>query len=214
MKVDIIYNEDCLQGMKRLPDNSIDLVLTDPPYGVRQEKWDNKEHFISNISVWLDECLRVSSTVIWFCAGIMIPYILRGREDIFHRLLIWNKPIGTQYAGAMHSNIWYSMEPILVFGSPPKTNKNKRYGYSVLNTRTIAFKEYGHPTTKPLSLIRELIYFYSNKGDIVLDPFLGSGTTAVACKQLNRYYIGFEISKEYCEIAKKRLTNIQLELIK
>ena len=117
-----------------------------------------------------------------------------------------DKPAGSQFAGAMHSNIWYSIEPILVFAKVvPKTNKEKRYGYACFNYRTIPKKKYNHPTTKPLGLIKDLIYFYSNKNDLVLDPFLGSGTTAVACERLNRRWIGIEISEEYCKIAKERI---------
>lgn len=200
---------DCVEGMKLIKDKSIDLIITDPPYGVRKkEEWDRKKYFLSNVKLWLDECLRISKTVIWFCAEKMLPYILKNFEKEFKRLLIWNKPPGSQFAGAMNSNIWYSTEPILVFGELPKGNKNKKYGYSCFNYRTVPQKKYGHPTTKPLGLIEELIYFHSEEGDIVLDPFIGSGTTAVACKKLNRNFIGFEISKEYCDIANKRLQSV------
>ena len=65
-----------------------------------------------------------------------------------------------------------------------------------------------HPTVKPVHLMSWLIRLVSKEGDTVLDPFMGSGTTGVACKKLNRHYIGFEVSKEYCDIAEKRLLNI------
>lgn len=139
----------------------------------------------------------------------MIPYILKNREDQFARLLIWNKPKGTQFAGASNNNIWYSMEPILVFGTNGGINKNKDYGFSVFDYRTIPFAEYNHPTVKPLDLMRKLIYFYSNENDIILDPFMGTGTTIIASHQLKRRYIGIEKDKEHFLTAQKRTSKIQ-----
>jgi len=204
----ILYCEDCLKIMKKFPEESVDLVLTDPPYGVRKkENWDNEEIFVNMIDKWINFCYKVTRTVVlWFCADKMIPYILRKNGDKFHRLLIWNKPAGSQFAGAMHTNIWYSIEPILVFAKiVPKTNKEKRYGYACFDYRTIPERRYDHPTTKPLGLIEDLIYFYSNENDLVLDPFLGTGTTAVACEKLNRRWIGIEFKEEYCKMAKERI---------
>jgi site-specific DNA-methyltransferase (adenine-specific) len=206
-----VYCMDCLEGLKKIPDNSIDLILTDPPYGIRsQEEWDNKENFLKNIDLWLQECLRVSkSTVIWFCADKMLPYILKNKEELFHRLLIWNKPAGSQFTGAQNNNIWYSMEPILVFSKNLELTKSKgkkaKYGYSVLQQRTIPKSKFNHPTTKAEPLMRELIMHYSDEGDFILDPFSGSGSTLVSAKQLNRDFLGFEISSEYCKIMNKRL---------
>ena len=209
-KMDLPVNEiicgDCLEVMKDWPDNCVDLVLTDPPYGVRKkEKWDEWVYFINNLQDWLDGCLYLSKTVIWFCAGKIMPYILRDREDILHRLLIWNKPKGSQFAGAMHDNIWYSIEPILVFGEPQPLNKGKRYGFAAFEYPTVAMKENGHPTTKPIGLMYDLVEFYSKPNDLILDPFCGSGTTCVAAKKLGRRYIGIDVSEKYCEIARMRL---------
>jgi len=204
----ILYNANCLDVIKLFHDESVDTVITDPPYGVRRkEKWDDKNHFLSRISKWIDSCYRVTRTsVLWFCAGSMMPVILSNNKEKFHRLLIWNKPPGSQFAGAMKSNIWYSIEPILVFGKNiPKTNKQKKYGYACFSYRTVPKKKWGHPTTKPLGLMKDLVYFYSNENDVVLDPFAGSGTTLAACKELNRKWIGIELSKEYCEISKRRM---------
>jgi DNA modification methylase len=204
----ILYKGDCLEVMKQFPKESIDSIITDPPYGVRKkEKWDNLENFLKNVNEWIGCSYDITRTVVlWFCACKMMPYILRGNEDKFHRLLIWNKPAGSRFAGAMHSNIWYSTETILVFAkSIPKTNRQKKYGYACFSYRTIPKKKYNHPTTKPIGLMEDLVYFYSKEGDIILDPFIGSGTTLVACEKLNRRWIGIEISEEYCEIAKKRI---------
>jgi site-specific DNA-methyltransferase (adenine-specific) len=204
----ILYCGDCLEIMKEFPKESVDLVLTDPPYGVRKkEKWDNLENFLNKVDEWINYSYGITRTVVlWFCAEKLFPTILSNNKDKFHRLLIWNKSAGSQFAGAMNTNIWYSTELILVFGKNiPKTNKQKKYGYACFSYRTIPKKKYNHPTTKPLGLMEDLVYFYSNEGEIVLDPFSGSGTTAVACEKLNRRWIGIEINEEYCEIAKKRI---------
>jgi len=163
-----LYHGDCLDIMKELPDESVDLVLTDPPYGVRKkEDWDDRDYFLTNLNKWLDECLRVTkSTVIWFCSDQMLPYILKNREDVFHRPLIWNKPSGSQFAGAQHNNLWYSSELILVFTKNFEITKQKgkssKFGYSVFEERTVPMCEFGHPTTKPLNLMKDLIYHYSD----------------------------------------------------
>lgn len=193
---------DCLEVLKQLPDNSIDVVITDPPYGVRkEEEWDDKEHFLKNLEKWLYQCLRVTKTgVVWFCSGNMLPFILEKYPENYHRLLIWNKPAGSQYAGSQHNNLWYSSEMILVFKKSEdllKKGKDSKMGYSVLNYRTIAHKEYNHPTTKPLALMEELILHYSNKGDLILDPFMGSGTTGEASLKHERRFIGIELDFEH-----------------
>lgn len=211
----ILYCGDCLEILKNFLKESVDLVLTDPPYGVRRkEEWDDRENFLKRVDDWLEICYDITKTVVvWFCAGSMIPVVLKNHSDKFHRLLVWNKPPGAQFAGAVHSNIWYSIEPILVFAKViPKTDDGKRYGYACFNSRTVSENMYGHPTTKPVGLIEEILYFYSNKNNLVLDPFLGSETTAVACERLNRRWIGIEIKEGYCEVAKKRLKNVQQTL--
>ena len=206
---------DCLNGLKQLDDDSVDVVVTDPPYGVRKkEDWDDKDNFIRKINVWIDECMRVSKNgVVWFCAGKMLPYILKDREDSFHRLLFWNKPSGSQFNGASNNNIWYSVEPILIFekGDLKKKGKSSKFGYSFFDARTHKFDDFKHPTAKPYLLIQWILKHYSDENDLVLDPFCGSGTTAVACKQLNRNFIGFEISQKYVDIANKRLKQNNLK---
>jgi DNA modification methylase len=209
----ILYNADCLDISKQMPDNSVDLVITDPPYGVRKkEKWDDKIYFLNSIENWLKEYYRVSKLgVIWFCADIMIPEIMRitsKNNIVFHRLLIWNKPPGSQYTGAMRNKIWYSIEPILVFLKNENLTKIKNiqnYSYASFDARTIPQKKYNHPTVKPTNLMEWLIKHYSEEGHIILDPFMGSGTTGVACKNLNRNFIGIELNPEYCEMAKQRI---------
>jgi len=198
----ILYKGDCLDYLKIQPDKSMDVVVTDPPYGVRNDDWDLE--FDKNLKEWLGNCLRISKRCLWFCSGIKLPMILSLYSEL-QRLLIWVKPKGSQFSGAMNSNLWYSIEPILVYGEMLPNDKNKKYGYSHFVYRTVPERKYGHPTTKPLGLMKDLIYFYSNENEIVLDPFMGSGTTAVACELLRRKWVGIEKEEKYCKIIIERL---------
>jgi site-specific DNA-methyltransferase (adenine-specific) len=205
----VIYCADCLDILPKIPAGAIDLVLTDPPYGVRKtEEWDAKSCFEENINQWLRACLSRAPRMIWFCADKMLPQILENRRADFFRLLIWNKPAGSQYNGASHNNLWYSSEFICLFGQAEEWSKKgggAPMEYSVFNSRTIPFAACGHPTTKPTDVIEWLAIHHSDPNDIILDPFLGSGTTAVACKELGRKFIGIEIEEKYCRIAVDRL---------
>lgn len=189
---------------KLLKDNSVDLVLQDPPFGVREEIWDNREGYVAKLREWLWEDLRISkSTVIWFCAGKMMPFIFRaiyGHEELFWRLHTWDKPEGTQFAGASNNNIWYSIEPILVFtkdlAKTKSYGKDMPYGYDTFQYRTVPYKHYGHPTSKPVSLMRKLAGHYSAEGETIFDGFGGSFSTAIACIDMGRKVISCEQSPD------------------
>jgi len=205
---------DCLEVMKHIPDGAVDLVLTDPPYGVRKaEDWDAEDLFKEQIGKWFKELNRVSKKTIWFCAGKMLPIIFEANDAPFFRLLQWNKPAGSQYSGASHNNIWYSTEPILLFGGVEdfrKVGKDSVMSFASYDAFTIPKKTFGHPTSKQVKLFEWLLIHHSNPNDLILDPFLGSGTTPVACKQLGRRYIGIEINQKYCDIANERLRQEEL----
>jgi len=179
-----IIQGDCLEVLKEFPDNSVDLVLTDPPYpDYYQEEYKYNEEPIK----YLDK-FKCKQLIFW-----------TAKEDFildYTAIHIWDKKVG---AGSWYERIF-------------ERNGNKEYkvfrNYLINSTVAASFTRdvyTGHKSQKPIELIRKLIMEYSNEGDTVLDPFLGSGTTAVACKQLNRNYIGIELSEEYCSIAKKRL---------
>jgi len=199
---------DCLEILKELPDNSVDLVLTDPPYGINYDNKDlnrqSPENFgkIENDNGEIDylnlitEFQRISKMVIVFGA-------INFMQDLPYKgiWICWDKRT--------------KIEADKVFGSPFELAWcNKISGYDkiyrimhggVINADRKELKKRVHPTQKPVELMKRIIEDFSKEDDIVLDPFLGSGTTAVACKQLGRNYIGIELSKEYCSIAKKRL---------
>lgn len=222
-----IYCMDCLEGMKQMQAGSVDLVVTDPPY-LMQNIHEHKggklgKEIISyqkplaeqnltegyDIRI-LDEIFRVMKTpnlYIW-CNIIQIPMYIkyfvldRGcRMDI----LIWHKtnPI------PLCNNKWLSDKEYCLYFR--KGGYCRPSGYAEaktvwhLPTNIKDKKIYGHPTIKPLSIIENIIKNSSKEGDIVLDPFMGSGTTAVSAVRNNRNFIGFENNKEYCQTALKRI---------
>ena len=197
----------------QMDDNSVDLVLEDPPFGVREEEWDDEEHFVSKVGEWLNSALRISKhAVIWFCASRMMPHIfnhIRGEETLLRRVHIWEKPEGSQYAGASNNNIWFSMEPILVFSKDwdvtKKYGQNMPYAYDIFKYRTTPHKLYKHPTSKPVPLIRKLMGHYSGSDETIFDGFAGSFSMAVAGADMGRRTMSVEQSDEHFFNGKQRL---------
>ena len=192
MSITLIHG-DCLEEMKLIPDKSIDLVLTDPPYGIKKAEWDNKYP-----AGFEKECLRVGKTVAIMCGQWAIPKCLIELGDSYLGIIAcWNKN-GMTYSPLGFGN-WI---PCVVAGRKPKR------GQDFLKF-SVSGKKPEHPSPKPMQCMRELVNRLSKQNDTVLDPFMGSGTTGVACKELGRNFIGIEINKEYYEIAEKRIANTQ-----
>lgn len=212
---DILHIHDDRENVtKKMQDNSVSLVFEDIPFGVRkEEEWDNFQHYIDNVGLWLREGLRITQhAVIWFCASRNMPYIfnaIKGEEDLFKRMHIWNKPIGSQFAGASNNNVWYSIEPILVFSKnwdiTKKYGTDMVYGYDTFDYRTIPHKEYLHPTSKPVPLLRKIIGYYSAPNETIFDGFSGSGSLGIACLDMGRKAIMVEQSEEHYNNAGKRI---------
>jgi len=187
---------DCLEVMKEMPDKSIDLVLTDPPYGVNMNYdiyQDTEENWFALMEKVIPEMRRIAKMVIF-------PSCQIKRLDWFYKnhkpdwLLCWYKgSVGC--AGYLGFNDW---EPHLVYG---KNNTNMHDYFRAIPEP----QNNGHPCQKPIEWAKWIISRATKENDLVLDVFNGSGTTCVAAKQLKRNFIGIEISEKYCEIAKQRL---------
>ena len=207
MEYDYIECGDCLELMKDIPDKSIDLIVTDPPYGKKADKgtngfgtsknrryqggWDNQR---PDKQVFA-EMFRISKNLIIFGANYFCDMLPFSNHWIF-----WDKKGDISF-----KNPFADGELIYTtFTSPIKRVVFKQQGF-ITDSKD---KRY-HPTQKPSELIQMLIEQYSKEGDIVLDPFLGSGTTAVACVNTNRHYIGFELDPQYYDIACKRLDEVE-----
>ena len=220
MELDVIYNQNCLEGMKRIPDGSIDLIVTDPPYktttrgsfggtgGILKDELNMKgKVFVHNdikISDWISELYRVlkeSGHCYIMCNNTNLSeFLIQIKEAKFNifKTLIWKKDncITNQYYMDSHEYI--------IFCRKGKAIKINNCGTkSVLEVPNPKNKK--HPTEKPVDLMKILIENSSKPGDIILDPFLGSGTTAVAAVNTNRHYIGFELDEKYFDIACQRL---------
>tara|TARA_R110002012_G_scaffold47730_3_gene124850 strand:- start:191 stop:859 length:669 start_codon:yes stop_codon:yes gene_type:complete len=220
MKTNIIHNMDCLQGLKELPDNCIDLIVTDPPYRisyksnygtneykerVQHTDWDKDFNF----SDYYSELWRVlkedSFMYVW---GRFENYEIMKALGM-KRVLVWDK--GHNSMGDLEDwGIGYELIYLFKKGKP-KIRGSRDNGI-IRITHIGYFDKTLHPTQKPTSVIRYLIEKSSDIGDIVLDAFMGSGTTAMACKQTDRRFIGYELESKYCDIANERLKQTQLEV--
>lgn len=231
MEINKIFNIDCLDGMKQLPDKCVDLILIDPPYNIQYKsnfgsqeykdkiqhtEWD-KSFDIRGVYQELWRILKNNSDMYIF--GRWENYEIMKELEGFKQILIWHK---INAGGLGNLTCFIPTYELIFYFKKGSRIPNKRtsavidsipiQNFSCKESKPTG-KDYGqqfmkHPTQKPLDLIKKLLKISSNQNDLVLDSFMGSGTTAVACKQLNRNFIGYEISKEYCDIANKRLKDI------
>lgn len=215
---------DCLPFMKSLADKSIDCVLTDPPYGVdytggitntnveRERLANDKDakiyaEFVPSV---FDVMRDGASAYIFYatsCSHEVYPVV----SEIFgsYQQLIWHKTNAT--FGNPFARYKFDYEPLIYCrkGSPSTWNGSSKER-AVLRFPREAINDL-HPTQKPLGLIKRLILNSTNEGDTILDPFMGSGTTGVACVQTGRNFIGCELDPGYFAIAEKRIADAQLQ---
>ena len=196
-----LYLGDCLQIMPELAAGSVDAVVTDPQYGVGYATWD-----VLPPQRVLDEAFRLASgAVVWFGAA---PAALRFSQysPPPDRILVWSIPFTLSNTGA--NGMFFRWHPVMCWRLPKKQDIVRS---DVIECATEGHHAWGsHPATKPERLMRQLVGAFG--GPRVLDPFMGSGTTGVACVQTGRKFIGIEIDPGYFEIAKKRISEAQLQI--
>lgn len=249
-----VHCADCLEVMKDIPDGSIDLILTDPPYNLDFSKYDSltdktgrKFHHTENLE-WDDKnkidmkeiskilfkefsrIVKQTGSIIIFGSQEWAYYYyepaINNNFDLKCQIIwIKNNPIPQirhkNYRSAHENIVWFARYnedkcPFTFNFINQKEMKNV-FEYPILGGAERLRDENNqalHPTQKPLRLIEKLVRIHSNENDIVLDCFLGSGTTAVACKMLNRRFIGIEKEEKYCAIARNRLSNVPERLTK
>lgn len=215
----VIHNEDCILGMKNIESESVDLVVTDPPYlvnyktGRRKDKTHRFSKVILNddneqlIIDYINECYRVlknNSAMYMFCSSDRVEFFKKQLEDKFKikNMIIWVKNNHT--AGDLKGSFGRKYEIIFLVVKGKKHFNGKRLT-DIWEFDRVSGKKQLHQNQKPLDLIKQCIEKHSDEGDLVFDGFAGSGTTAIACKELNRNFIGFELDKGYYDIAIKRL---------
>ncbi|MFW5871561.1 MAG: DNA-methyltransferase [bacterium] len=226
MKLNKIYCMDNMEYLKMLPDNSVDLVVTDPPYNVSQNS--NIRHgnlnVTKNFGEWdfgfdpvpvlkeLKRVLKPNGQIYVFCATKQIPlYMSIFEEDwYFRNLLVWNKRnpapriSKTNFLFANEYIIYAINEKVkmteVTFNFSKQNEMHNIFVTSALQGKERLKNENRkaiHPTQKPLFVLKKLIEISSNPGDIVLDVFMGVGSTAVAAKELGRNFMGCELDKNY-----------------
>ena len=225
-----IFNDNCLNTFKQLKNDKILInhIITDPPYAISSEnnfhtmnnprkgvdfgEWD----WDFNPCLWLDDAyplLDKNGSMVIFCSYRFISQIIHKIEHlggVVKDVMIWQKQnpmprnINRRYVQDMEFIIWAlkNKNSKWVFNKPA----NKPYQRGFFQTPTLLGKERTkHPTQKPLALMSEIIQIHTNENEIILDPFMGVGSTGVACQGLNRYFIGIEQDKAWFDIAGQRL---------
>lgn len=237
MELNKIYNEDCLEGMKRIADKSVDMILCDLPYGTTACKWDS---IIPFEPLWAQykRIIKDIGAVVLTASQPFTSLLVTSNIKMFRYSLVWQKErpsnpaICKKQFMKWHEDIciFYKEQPIFTPQMEKRLDKNKRnnklgvihnsetYGKMKI-TQGDGMKEEKypssvlsfnvqrglHPTQKPVSLFEYLIKTYTNEGETVLDNCMGSGTTAIACINTNRNFIGFELDENYHKIACERV---------
>jgi len=210
---------DCLEVMKELPSKSIDLLVTDPPYKISQKYGGGVDAdnlmAVSGILKVMPEISRVlkpNRFAVIFYDNRILPFLF---ESIKGTNLIYRKQIFL-YRRWGNANRWcgwmQTTDPVCIFINGYDKPFMPKIKGKILHDVYVKDKpekfNAGHLAQKPLEMIKHIITWCSNENEIVLDCYIGSGTTAVACKELKRNYIGIDNNKEYCEIARNRIKAI------
>lgn len=210
----IIINDDCLNTLKNLPNKSIDLVITDPPYSTPtvtafgRKKTLNlsdlsiQEFYFRAVRDEFERILKPNGRVFIFCDDKYYPILF----GVFYEwqnknLVVWDKErigMGNPFR-KQHELIFYINRETYQY----RKSGNITHYPTIMKCKNESDKLHG--AQKPIELVKNLILGFSDEGEVICDPFLGSGTVALAGGQLNRRYIGIELNYKYCEIAKKRL---------
>ena len=232
-----LYNDDCLARMDKFIAKGIqvDAIITDPPYGTTACKWDSVIPF-DEMWLRLNKLIKPNGAIVLHSSQPFTSALIMSNIKNYRHQWVWNKNNSAGFATAK-IRPFAICEDILVFGNNkvnyyPQMRKGKmrkKGGYSssdnygikptekmsdeyypknlidISNASQIGKK---HPTQKPVALMEYLIKTYTNEKEIILDFTMGSGTTGVACKNLNRKFIGIELDKDYYKIAKQRIKDV------
>ena len=246
MELNKIYNEDCLEGMKKIPDKSVDMILCDLPYETIACSWDT---IIPLEPLWerYERVITDTGAIVLTASGRFTHKLIQSNFDMYKYKWIWVKTKKGNFVNAKNRPMT-SFEEVLVFSKGNTANgsivKMNYYPQGLVPTRKInkdnvskfgsmagkrpghkketiqKFTNYPHdvlkfdsegktihPTQKPVALFEYLIKTYTNEGETVLDNCMGSGTTAIACINTNRNYIGFELDEGYYKASIERINN-------
>lgn len=227
METNKIYNLDVIDFMTTLPDKSIDLVVTDPPYLISYKTNRRKEgggHKFSNaiendnnpelIKTYIKECYRVlknNTAIYMFCSFDKVDFFKSEIEKYFDikNIIIWKKNNHT--AGDLEAQFGKQYEMIILANKGRKPFNGDRLT-DVWSFNKISPDKLVHQNQKPVDLIKRCIIKHSNQGDLIFDGFMGSGTTAIAAMDTDRNFLGCEIDPEYFEIAQSRILSNKTQM--
>jgi len=217
-KINLIHG-DCLEAMKLIPDGSVDMVLTDPPYGMeyqsnRRTATDKFAKIKNDDGLsWLDEfvdeiyrVIKMDSAAYVFCSWHKIDAFKSAFDRKFKlkNIIVWVK--NNHGSGDLKGAYAPKHEFVLYMHKGRSLFRNGR-SPDVVMADKVSGSKMVHPTEKPISLLEKFVTNNSDEGSTILDPFMGSGTTGVAAKNLNRKFIGIELDEDYFNIAKERIEN-------
>ena len=214
-----LKNIDCLELLKSIENEKIDLVITDPPYLIdyktnhrinKEHKFcsaiknDNNPDLISKVIKELHRIMKNNTAGYMFCSFDKVDFFKQEIEKYFKikNIIIWVK--NNRTVGDLKAQFGKQYEMIILFNKGRCFFNGKRLT-DVWNFDKVAWQKQFHQNEKPIDLIKLAIEKHSKEEDLVLDCFAGSNTTGLACLQTNRKFIGCELDKEYFEIAKKRI---------
>lgn len=213
-----LYQRNCIEGMKMLPDGSVDLVVTDPPYLMnyrsnRRVTNDKFKHIANDVNAYeliadyFAECHRIlkDDTAIYaFCSWHHIDFFKTEFERHFKlkNIIVWNK---NNHGSGDLKGAYAPKHEFILYGHKGRSLFREKRVPDVMNFAKIPSLKLTHPTEKPTELLEVFILNSSDEGDIVFDGFAGTGSTLVTAVRNKRNFIGFELEREYVEIANMRL---------
>jgi site-specific DNA-methyltransferase (adenine-specific) len=237
-----LIHGDCLEEMAKLESGSIDMVMCDPPYGTTACKWDSIIP-LEPMWEQLKRLIKPNGAIVMTASQPFTTTLIASNMKMFKYCWVWDKKKGGNIMSLKwqpyktHEDIVvFSKSPVNYY--PIKTPQKPRVGKTYSRGEANGIKNYGderiykdkhpksileisnanqkgkvHPTQKPVALMEYLIRTYTNEGERVLDFTMGSGTTGVACRNLNRDFVGIEMDGDYFQIAKERINNFQPTLL-
>ena len=233
-----LLHGDCLERMKDIPGESVDMVLCDPPYGITQAKWDS---VIPLPEMWaeLKRIAKPTAAIVLFCQMPFTAELVCSNKKDFRYMWVWNKHYSRNFLNAKKQPLRQT-ENIAVFYKKqckyhPKMRKgpmrrkgvggrqsesygtframniknDQYYPTDILDFAGVPANALYHQNQKPVPLIKYLVKTYTDPGDIVLDFAMGSGSTGVACAETGRNFIGIELDDGYFGVAKRRIENTE-----